>query len=70
MKIRITNVDHKNSDESLTLRECGFVVGDIVEAGGTFRDGDTCIEAIRDTEFVQVGNFLSISPFEFEVVEE
>ena len=62
MKIRITNVDHKNSDESLTLRECGFVVGDIVEAGGTFRDGDT--------EFVQVGNFLSISPFEFEVVEE
>lgn len=50
MKIRITRVDIDRNDGSITLEQCGFKVGDIVEVDGFFRDGSYCVLAIRNTE--------------------
>lgn len=69
MKIKIVDVDYVTDDESLTLRECGFEIGDIVEVSGKYSDGDFSVKAIRETEFVNVGNEISVSEFECEVVE-
>lgn len=70
MKIKIIDVDCVTDDESITLRECGFEVGDVAEVSGKYNNGELSIQAIRDTEFVSVGNEISISEFEYEVVEE
>lgn len=69
MKIKIIDVDYQVHTEVPTLRDCGFQVGDVVEVYAYYPDGDLSIKAIRETEFVNVGNEVSIGEFEYEVVE-
>lgn len=69
MKIEIIDVDYVTDDDALTLEECGFKVGDVVEVSGEYNDGDLSIQVIRDTEFVNIGNEISISEHEYKVVE-
>lgn len=70
MKIEIIDVDYITDDDALTLEECGFKVGDVIEVSGKYKDGDLSIQAIRETEFVHVGNEISISENEYKVIEE
>lgn len=70
MKIEIIDVNYITDDDALTLEDCGFKVGDLVEVSGKYKDGDLSIQAIRETEFVHVGNEISISEHEYKVVEE
>lgn len=70
MKIEIIDVDYVTDDDALTLEECGFKVFDVVEVSGEYNDGDLSIQVIRDTEFVNIGNEISISEHEYKVVEE
>lgn len=70
MKIEIIDVNYKPEEDVLTLEECGFKVGDVVEVSGEYNDGDLSIQAIRETEFVNVGNEISISEHEYKVIEE
>lgn len=70
MKIEIIDVDYVPDDDSLALQECGFKVGDVVEVSGHYIDGVISIRAIRDTEFVNIGNEVSVSKREYKVVEE
>lgn len=70
MKIKIIDVNYKPEEGVMTLEECGFEVGDVVEVSGKCNIGKLLIHAIRETEFVNVGNEVSISEFEYEVVEE
>ncbi|UOX38504.1 hypothetical protein [Escherichia phage P818] len=70
MKIEIIDVDYVTDDDALTLEECGFKVGDVVEVSGKYKDGDLSIQAIRETEFVNVGDEISISENEYKVIEE
>lgn len=70
MKIRITEVDNRNAPEELTLRECGFNVGDVVDVEGKFGDGSLLILAPGCKEFgIFAGDNVSINDNEFEVVE-
>ncbi|AQY55267.1 hypothetical protein HOR71_gp13 [Escherichia phage vB_EcoS_ESCO41] len=70
MKIEIIDVNYATDDDSLTLEECGFKFGDVVEVFGHYIDGDLSIRAIRETEFVTVGDGISISEHEYKVIEE
>lgn len=70
MKIRITKVDIDRNDGSITLEQCGFKVGDVVEVDGNFRDGTYCVLAIRETEQIRIGDNISVDHDECEVVEE
>lgn len=70
MKIEIIDVNYVASDNALTLEECGFKVGDVVEVSGEYNNGDLSIQAIRKTRFVNIGNEVSISEHEYKVVEE
>lgn len=70
MKIEIIDVNYATDDESLTLDECGFKVGDVVDVSGECKDGNLSIQAIRETQFVNIGNKVSISEREYKVVEE
>lgn len=70
MKIEIIDVDYITDDDALTLEDCGFKVGDVIEVSGKYKDGDLSIQAIRETEFVHVGNEISISEHEYKVIEE
>lgn len=70
MKIEIIDVNYKPEEDVMTLEECGFKVGDVVEVSGDYKNGDLSIQAIRDTEFVNVGNEVSISEHEYKVIEE
>lgn len=70
MKIEIIDVNYVTDGEVLTLEECGFKVGDIVEVSGEYIDGDLSIQVIRETDFVNVGNEISISEHEYKVIEE
>ncbi|UAV84702.1 hypothetical protein [Escherichia phage vB-EcoS-XT34] len=70
MKIEIIDVDYITDDDALTLEDCGFKVGDVIEVSGKYKDGDLSIQAIRETEFVHVGNEISISENEYKVIEE
>ena len=70
MKIEIIDVNYATDDDSLTLEECGFKFGDVVEVSGKYKGGDLSIQAIRETEFVHVGNEISISENEYKVIEE
>lgn len=70
MKIEIIDVDYVTDDDALTLEECGFKVGDVVEVSGEYNNGDLSIQAIRKTRFVNIGNEISISDHEYKVVEE
>lgn len=69
MKIKIIEVEQVEND-SISLQDCGFKIGDIVEVSGSFNDGCVSVQVIRDTEFVSVGNQVSILENEYEVVEE
>lgn len=69
-KIEITNVSYMNDGDALTLEDCGFNVGDIVEVSGLYKGGELSIQAIRETELVNVGDEISISEHEYKVVEE
>ncbi|HBA6424252.1 TPA: hypothetical protein J2F85_003423 [Escherichia coli] len=70
MKIEIIDVDYRPEVDVLTLGECGFEVGDVVEVSGHYVDGNLLIQAIRGNEFVSVGNEVSASEHEYKVVEE
>lgn len=70
MKIEIIDVNYVTDDDALTLEDCGFKVGDVIEVSGKYKDGDLSIQAIRVTEFVHVGNEISISENEYKVIEE
>ena len=70
MKIEIIDVDYVADGDALTLEECGFKVGDVVEVSGEYKDGKLSIKAIRKTRFVNIGNEVSISEHEYKVVEE
>lgn len=70
MKIEIIDVNYANDDDTLTLEECGFKVGDVVEVSGLYKGGDLSIQVIRETEFVSIGNEISIGEREYKVVEE
>ncbi|GCG53727.1 hypothetical protein [Escherichia coli] len=64
MKIKIIDVDYVTDEELITLRECGIGVGDIVDVIFKYNNGDVAVRAIRDTEFVNVGNEVIIRKFE------
>lgn len=70
MKIRITKVDIERNDGSITLEQCGFKVGDVVEVDGHFRDGSYCVLAIRNTEEIRIGDNIGVQHDECEVVEK
>lgn len=63
-------MNYVTDDDALTLEECGFKVGDVVEVSGEYNDGDLSIQAIRKTRFVNIGNEISISDHECKVVEK
>lgn len=61
-----------NDPDSLSLKQCGFKVGDLVEIYGHFRDGTACCDAIRDGVGyggIVKGDSISLEPEEFVVVE-
>ena len=70
MKIEIIDVDYVADGDALTLEECGFKVGDVVEVSGEYNNVELSIQAIRKTRFVNIGNEISISEHEYKVVEE
>lgn len=70
MKIEIIDVNYKPEEDAMTLEECGFKVGDVVEVSGEYNNGDLSIQAIRKTMFVNIGNEVSISEHEYKVIEE
>lgn len=42
----------------------------MVEVSGQYKDGKLSVQAIRDTDFVSVGNEVSLQEGEYEVIEE
>lgn len=70
MKIEIIDVNYVTDDDAISLEECGFKVGDVVDVSGEYKGGKLSIKAIRKTRFVNVGNEISISEHEYKVVEE
>lgn len=72
MKIKIIKVDHVNLDEDvvISLADCGFKIGDVVEVSGQYRDGNLSVKVIRKTNFVSIGNEISLQEGEYEVIEE
>ncbi|QFP92972.1 hypothetical protein ECH1_08 [Escherichia virus ECH1] len=69
MKVKIIDDDCTGLQE-LTLTECGFQIGDVVEVSGKYKDGGLSVKVIRNTEFVSVGNEISLQEGEYEVIEE
>lgn len=69
MKIEIIDVNYKPEEDAMTLEECGFKVGDVVEVSGEYNNGDLSIQVIRKTMFVNIGNEVSISEHEYKVIE-
>lgn len=70
MKIEIIDVFYRPEVDVLNLEECGFKVGDVIEVSGKYKDGDLSIQAIRGTEFVSIGNEVSVSEHEYKVIEK
>ena len=68
MKIEIIDVNYA-TDDALTLEECGFKVGDVVEVGGRDCLGRVLVRAIRNTDMARVGNFISVTEHEYKVVK-
>lgn len=66
MIIRTTN---RAEADALTLAECGFKVGDIIELDGCYRDGTASAKAIRNTIGIRVGDNVSLEACEYVVVE-
>ena len=63
-------MNYVSSDNALTLEECGFKVGDVVDVSGHYLYGELSIQAIRKARFVNIGNEISIVEHEYKVVEE
>lgn len=55
--------------DSLTLAECGFKVGDIVELDGYFQNGTASAACIREGVGTRIGDSVSIEAGEYVVVE-
>ena len=70
MKIKIIDVNYIPEEGVLTLEECGFKVGDVLEVTGRFGCGSLLARAIRDTELVSIGQMVSFEEGEYKVVEE
>lgn len=69
MKIKIIEVCTPDY-EDLSLTDCGFEIGDVVEVSGQYRNGNLSVQTIRETEFVKLGDEISIQEGEYEVIEE
>lgn len=69
MRVKIIEVDIADGDE-LSLEDCGFQVGDIVDVSRKYKDGSLSVQAIRDTDFVSAGKEISLQEGEYEVIEE
>lgn len=67
--IMITRTTNREHPDDLTLRECGFKVGDIVPVNGFYHDGSVNVQAIRDTENVRRIDNISVEPDEYVVIE-
>ncbi|GCG54445.1 hypothetical protein BvCmsC16A_04172 [Escherichia coli] len=70
MKIEIIDVDYKTDVELLTLRECGFQVGDVLEVAGEYPSGRIYVKAIRTTGVVSIGDAVGVQASEYKVAEE
>lgn len=70
MRVKITCVDNRETPEELTLAECGFNVGDLVEVEGVFNDGSLLVLAPGNKEFgIEYGDNVSLNEDEYEVIE-
>lgn len=69
MKIKIIDVNYRPEEDVMTLEECGFKVGDVLYVSGQYRCGSLSTWAISDTEFVSIGNEVSLQEDEYEVIE-
>lgn len=72
MKIKLIDVDYTNPDDgvSISLADCGFKIGDVVEVSDKYSDGLLLVTAIRKTRFVSIGNDVCAQKCEYEVIEE
>lgn len=70
MKIEIIDVDYKTDADLITLRECGFQVGDVVEVAVEYPDGRIYVKAIRETAEASIGNAVGLQEGEYKVIEE
>lgn len=71
MKIMIIRVNQKVDPDELTLKECGFKLGDIfdiVSKDDVFNDRSLCIASPRTTDKVNAGEWCSINENEYEVI--
>jgi hypothetical protein len=69
VKVMITRTTAPVEPGTLTLKECGFKVGDVVEIDGYYRDGSANTRAIREGEGIRIGDNIGLSAGEFVVVE-
>lgn len=67
--VMIISTTNRVDPDSLTLKECGFKVGDIVEIDGYYRDGTANTKAIREGLGVYVGDNISLENDEFVILE-
>lgn len=71
MKIEIIEVEYlEGSDAIISLRDCGFKVGDVVDVLGRDCLGRVLVRAIRDTDMARGGNLISVIDHEYKVIEE
>lgn len=70
MRIEIIEVNYKEDPDFLTLSECGFLIGDVVDVPDGCNGRNISIRVIRETEFVSIGNTVSIRDNEYKVIEE
>lgn len=68
-KVMIISTTQRHDPGSLTLKECGFKVGDVVAIDGYYRDGSANTHAIRDGLGIYVGDNIGLESSEFVVVE-
>lgn len=69
MRIKIIEVYHTEYGE-ISLADCGFKIGDVVEISGQYKDGGLSVKAIRETDFVSIGKEVDLQEGEYEVIEE
>lgn len=73
-KIKINVIDNNKekdcSHEILTLAECGFVPGDVVDGAEIDDRGIAWVACIRATDYVAIGNTVSVQPGEFDLLED
>lgn len=69
--VMIIRTTRREDCDCLTLKQCGFKVGDLVEVDGYYSDGNINVHAIRngDGHCVLAGDNIGLNPSEFVVVE-